>query len=69
MLQLVFVIINTPLFNLVPRVSLLPAKRDCVWREEERPWEQGWPLLGSIFDQLSLLLPKVLFGSQLLKCK
>ena len=30
--------------NLVPRVSLLPAKSDCnrFWREEERPWVRGW---------------------------
>ena len=37
--------------NLVPRVSLLPAKSSlfwwCFWREEERPWERGWRVASS----------------------
>ena len=37
-----------PLGKLVPRVSPLPLPKE---REEERPWERGWPL-GFLSDSL-----------------
>ena len=33
--------LHSTIVNLFSRVSLLPAKSDRFWREEERPWERG----------------------------